>query len=139
VSRPETVGNGIRDPLSVRYANSARKLILAGIRARPATAAMFVVSPPREFLFLDGGSKFRLTKHERAMMRAVYYQVNKIPPKRWSVKITMGRIEKRHGRWGRPMHVRMYTAGSGYNHAEKNTRTSYVQRPELRNTAEEAV
>jgi hypothetical protein len=122
-----------RDPLSVRYDRSARRLLLAAISARPRGAAMFVHSPGPQFRELDTGYKFRLTANERAMTRAVYYQV-KQEPRHWSAVVDWLRIENRHGRWGRQIRVRLVRYGSGYSHASKRPGSSYVNRPELRST-----
>jgi hypothetical protein len=122
-----------RDPLSVRYDRSARRLLLAAIGARPRGATMWVASPGRAFRELDSGYKFQLTANERAITRAVYYQC-KQQPRHWSPVVDWLRIENRHGRWGRILRVRLVRYGSGYSHASKRPRTSYVNRPELRST-----
>jgi len=113
---------------------SARRLLLAAIRARPGSARMFVHSPGGQFRELDQGARWRLTVNERAFTRAVFYQVTKVPPRVWSADLDWLGIENRHGRWGRVVRVRLVRYGSGYSHAEKRPGSSYVNRPELRHT-----
>ena len=77
-----------RDPLSVHYDRSARRLLLAAIRARALAAVMFVHSPGPQFRDLDQGARWRLTLNERAFTRSVFYQVMKVPPRQWSAEIS---------------------------------------------------
>ena len=103
--------------MSVQYDPGTHRLLLKAIRSRtaPRVAEAFIQSPPREFRALDYG---RRTAHERAFTRSVYYLVLKVPQNMgavplWSAKIVWGPVEKRGGRWGRQVRVRLFRYGSG--------------------------
>jgi hypothetical protein len=126
-----------RDPLSKRYDTMARRVLVAAIRARPSAYRVFVESPPREFRDTDQSGR---TQHERAFTRSLYYHVVQIPrrrrePQQWSLRLVWGPIERRGGRWGRRVTLRMFTVASGRRHTRKRPGTSYVERPELRSHA----
>jgi hypothetical protein len=126
------VPGGQRDPLSVRYDRSARRALLAAIRAWRAggkTATAWIASePPSQFRNLDTGGR---TGSERAFTRACYYQVFKIPRNlgvrpQWSLKLTWGPVERRGSRYGRTVTLRMFRYGSGYAKVAKNPRQSWI-------------
>lgn len=114
-----------RDALSVRYDRTARHILLTAIRAhqqnprQPRAARVWVHSPGREYRDLDHGGR---TASERALMRAIYYQTWRQPinagvPPTWSPDLEWGRVERRGGRYGRHLKVRLYLARSGHRHA----------------------
>jgi hypothetical protein len=114
---------GVRDPLSVAYDSRVRRVLLRAIIARRSDRGIpaFVQSPPREFRAPDRGGR---TKHERAFTRSAYYQVFKVPRNlgelpAYSLRLDWGKIEFRHGRWGRVVQVRLFRYGSGRRHAEQ--------------------
>ena len=114
----------VRDPRSVAYDPLVRRVLLAAIEARQQrkAAESFVYSPPRDFQFPDKGG---LTKDERAFTRSVYYQTYRVPindgvDPDWSARLTWGKIERRGGRWGRGVKVRLYRYGYGVRHAQKS-------------------
>lgn len=118
-----------RDPLSVRYDRTARHVLLTAIRAhqasprQPRAARVWVHSPHAEYRQLEVNGR---TASELAFQRAVYYQVVKVPPRRWSAKLEWGRIERRGARYGRHVRVRLFKYGSGYRHVERGG-ASYVR------------
>lgn len=113
-----------RDPLSVQYDPFTHRLLRQAIRSKsaPRVAEAFIQSPPREFVALDYG---RRTAHERAFTRSVYYLVLKVPQNMgavplWSAKLTWGPIERRGGRWGRGVRVRLFRYGSGQRYVSEH-------------------
>lgn len=113
---------GVRDPLSVAYDSRVRRVLLRAIVARRDRRGVpvFVASPPAEFRHLDKGGR---TRHERAFTRSAYYQVFKVPRNAgelpmYSLKLVWGKAERRSGRWGRTVQVRLFRYGSGYRHAQ---------------------
>ena len=72
---------------------------------------MWVESPAAQFRDLDDGGR---TLNERTLTRAIYYQTWRAPinagePVLWSPRLTWGKIEKHGSRWGRMLHVQVFT------------------------------
>jgi len=111
-----------------RADTAARKLLLAGIDARPGRGAMFVASPAEQFRRLDRGGR---TMNERMITRAVYHQTT-ADPRHWSAKLTWGPIERRGRQWGRTVRIRVYLYRSGLRHSLEHPRQSYAQHEENR-------
>ena len=103
-----------RDPLSVRFDGASRRVLIQAAAASRAKGAVvtYVPSPRREFDALDMGGR---TRTERAFTRSMYYLVMKVPPRRWSLKLTWGPLSRR----GRRCEVRLFPVGAGYAHASK--------------------
>ena len=123
-----------RDPLSERFDPAVRRALLAAIRARPASHAVWVASPGPEFRSLDRGGR---TSHERAFTRAAYYAVFRVPLNQglvpdWSLRLTWGPIERRGSRYGRTVQLRMFTRRSGERHNARHPGQSWVQNEALR-------
>lgn len=113
---------GGRDPYSELLDPFVAKVLGRAIRSKtaPRISEAFLASPIREFRDLDYGGR---TAHERGFIRAVYYQVIRVPvhhgvPQKWSAKITWGPVERRGGRWGRPVRVRLFKYGSAQRYVE---------------------
>jgi hypothetical protein len=116
-----------RDPRSVAYDGAVRRVLLAAIEARRErkAARSFVFSPIGDFR--DRLDKGGLTPDERAFTRSVYYQTYRVPVNDgvdpdWSARITWGKIERRGGRWGRSVSVRLFRYGYGHRRAVKGGR-----------------
>lgn len=125
-----------RDPLSVDFDPAVRRALNEARRkAPPRSVVRFVASPIAEFRDLDKGGR---TYHERAFQRSAYYQVFKVPrnegvPPQWSLKVTWGKIERRGGRWGRTVRLRLYQYGRGYSHiGRQRSSDAYVTNEALR-------
>ncbi len=122
-----------RDPLSVAYDRTARRVLLAAIarhRAGGGTVQIWVASPGHEVRRLDAGG---LTRHERAFRRALYYPVVQTPRRNqtgqvWSLRVwPPGPFERRGGRYGRYHRVRLYRYGArGYVAAERRRGPGYT-------------
>lgn len=120
-----------RDPLSVRYDRTARRVLERAVEARQlgkGGAVTFVASPPGEFRELDRGGR---TRHERAFTRSAYWHVRFADPRYYSLKLTWGPLENHAGRWGRRVAVRLFLYRSGYRHASASP-SSYINDPSLK-------
>lgn len=104
-----------RDPLSVRYDGAARSVLLSAVRAHKQNkgTVTWVQTPARSFGDVDAGG---LTRNERAFQRSLYYQVDKVGDKVWSLKLTWDGVERRGRGVGRTLRVRLYRPASGYRH-----------------------
>ena len=126
-----------RDPLSVRYDRTTGIALRQAIKVRPREQPVFVATPGPALRQLDAGGR---TPNERAFTRSAYYRVRSAPikagqPVQWSLKMTWGKLERRGGRYGRVVRLRMFPYSSGAKHAKANPRSSWLERPELRRTA----
>lgn len=126
-----------RDPLSVRYDTTARRALVAAIRARPRAQPVFVATPGPALRATDRGGR---TVNERAFTRSAYYITRQMPinagqTPQWSLKLTWGPLERRGSRYGRVVKLRMYAYGSGRAHVKRHPGRSWAERPELRRTA----
>ncbi len=128
-----------RDPLSVRMDPVARQILLAAIRRHRGGGGwlrFWVPSPARELRDLDPGG---LTRHERALRRALYYPVVQVPrrmgtPQVWSLRTeVIDGFVNRGGRWGRYHRARLYVYGArGYSSAERRRGPGYTRDPSKR-------
>jgi hypothetical protein len=124
-----------RDRLAAAYAAPARRALLAAINADPHISSGYVTSPPREFRELDRGGR---TPHERAFTRAAYYEVIQVPrrtgtPRRWSLQLDWGPIERRGERYGRTVKLRLFHYG-GRAYQAALRRGAYTSDPALRSS-----
>ena len=101
-----------RDPLSVRFDGASRRILTQAAVASRAKGGIvtYVPSPRGESGRLDMGGR---TRTERAFTRSMYYLVMKVPPRRWSLKLTWGPVTRR----GRRCEVRLFPVAAGYRHA----------------------
>lgn len=108
-----------RDPLSLRYDEHVRGLMMRAARASRSRAGVraWIASPRGEFGRPDRGGR---TAHERAFTRAAYYLIWRVPinagqPQQWSLKLTWGtdadRKPSARGRLARPVVVRLFPRG----------------------------
>jgi len=118
-----------RDPLSVEYDGQAAELLdrLYQNNRMPANALAFVASPPGDPGDNVPGS--RLTQHERAYVRSLYWSIKQRRPRR-SLRLAWGELTP----GGRILRVTMFSRISGRRHAEAQPARSYAERPELRST-----
>ena len=117
-----------RDPLSKRYDGAARRALFQAINAHkvsprsPRRVRVWVSFPGPQLRRLDRGG---LTANERAFKRAAYYQVWSVPvheedrPPDWSLKMELGRIERRGTRWGRWHRLTLYRYADGKRHIDE--------------------
>ena len=129
-----------RDRLAAAYAAPARRALEAAIAAESKTSTGYVASPGREFRQLDRGGR---TKHERAFTRAAYYEVIQVPrrtstPRRWSLQLEWGPIEKRGSKYGRVVRLRMFRYGTRAYQAAL-TRGAYTADPALRSAIDRRI
>lgn len=105
-----------RDRLSVRFDGASRRILLAAAQAArqhpPRGVVTYVPSPRGEYSHVDAGGR---TRTERAFTRSVYYLVMKVPPRRWSLKLSWGPVSRR----GRRCELRLFTASAGYAYAAR--------------------
>jgi hypothetical protein len=95
----------------------------------PANALAFVKSPPGDPADEVPGS--RLTVHERAYLRSLYWNIKRRRPRR-SIRVLWGEVTP----GGRILRVTMFSLVSGRRHAVNlHPESSFVERPELRSTA----
>ena len=110
----------VRDPVSVAYDTTVRRVLIAAIRAhqrnrdKPRAAVTFIYSPPRTFRQLDAGGH---TEQERGFTRAIYFHIYRVPIKLgldpvWSARLEWGKITRRPSGWGRPVKVRLFVYGT---------------------------
>ena len=107
-----------RDPLSVKYDDIVRDLMLRAIRAAASRRGVqaWIASGTPEFRRRDRGGR---TAHERAFTRSAYYLVfkNAGEPGRsgWSLKLTWGadadRRPSARGKMVRPVTIRLFPSG----------------------------
>ena len=129
-----------RDRLAASYAAPARRALEAAIAADSKTSSGYVASPGREFRNLDRGGR---TAHERAFTRAAYSEVIQVPrrtgtPRRWSLQLDWGPIEKRGDKYGRVVRLRMFRYGSRAYQAAL-ARGAYTADPLLRSTIDHRI
>lgn len=129
-----------RDRLAAAYAAPARRALEAAIAAESKTSHGYVASPGREFRQLDRGGR---TAHERAFTRAAYYEVIQVPrrtntPRRWSLQLEWGPIEKRGAKYGRVVRLHMFRYGSRAYQAAL-ARGAYTSDPALRSTIDRRI
>lgn len=129
-----------RDRLAAAYAAPARRALEAAIAAEDKTSSGYVASPGREFRQLDRGGR---TAHERAFTRAAYYEVIQVPrhtqtPRRWSLQLEWGPIEKRGAKYGRVVRLRMFRYGTRAYQAAL-ARGAYTSDPALRSAADHRI
>jgi hypothetical protein len=122
-----------RDRLAAAYAAPARRALLAAIAAESKTSSGYVASPGRELRNPDRGGR---TAHERAFTRAAYYEVIQVPrrtktPRRWSLQLEWGPVEKRGDKYGRTVRLRLFRYGSRAYQAALS-RGAYTSDPSLR-------
>lgn len=110
-----------RDPLSVRYDDIVRDLMMRAIRAAASRRGVqaWIASERAEFRHRDRGGR---TAHERAFTRSAYYLVFKNAgaggESGWSLKLTWGADSERkassRGRLARPVIIRLFPASQAY-------------------------
>jgi hypothetical protein len=119
-----------RDELAVAYDSQATELLdrLYASRRLPANALAFVSSPPADPPDDVPGS--RLTRHERAFIRSLYWLIKRRRPRR-SIRLTWGELTP----GGRILRVTIYSYVSGRRHVADHPGRAFTERPELRSTA----
>lgn len=119
-----------RDPISVAYDPQATELLdgLYASNRMPANALAFVRSPPGDPF--DGVPGSRLTVHERAYLRSLYWNIKRRRPRR-SIRVLWGEVTP----GGRILRVTMYSLVSGRRWNGAHPDVSFTERPELRSDA----
>jgi hypothetical protein len=130
-----------RDPLSVQYDSWARR-VLAEMQADPyGWHSTRIPSPPGDPVDARG-----CTRHERAALRSLYYQLNYSPSvgrwvknTEWSLQTSWGERTYAHkflffgrGESTRALYRRIVPGGSASRAVRSKPREAYTLHPELR-------
>lgn len=137
-----------RDPLSVQFDPQARLAVTLAIEQATKARANRRLVPyirvrvpnPPGIIPIREDRETRLSPHERAFSRALYYDrrihqlsSRKKPDARWSMKLDWGAVPVLPGQ-ARTVTITLFSDTSGARHVENDQITSFVANPELRST-----